>query len=62
MFQKFQNQKFPYISIVFGSIAFKLYDLDNSFEFPSTSSHNSLLEFWPIPPDLNRIGGSEPGF
>ncbi|MED6261164.1 hypothetical protein ATANTOWER_001740 [Ataeniobius toweri] len=28
------------------------------FEYPSTNSQNSLLEFWPIPP--NRTGATEP--
>ena len=34
------GQKFTYTQLVFGSIAFKLFDLDNK-----------LGEFWPMSPD-----------
>lgn len=49
-----QSQKFIYISLVFGRKAFKPTWV-KGFGY----SHNSLLEFWPIPSD--RTGGTESG-
>ena len=50
------GQKFTYTQLVFGSIAFKLLNLGQTFW---VASHNKLGEFWPIPPDrasLNESG------
>ena len=46
------GQKFTYIQLVFGSIAFKLF----KGTLPQ-ASHNKLGEFWPIPPE--RAGVTE---
>lgn len=57
------SQKLRYVSFVFSSIAFKLYDLGQTFWYPSTSlvsqmlHFHSLLEFCPIPP--GGTGGIE---
>ena len=51
------GQKSTYTQLVFGSIAFKLFDFDSG-SLPQ-ASHNKLGEFWPIPPD--RAGVIESG-
>ena len=50
------GQKFTYTQLVFGSIAFKLINLGQTFRVPSP---NKSGEFWPIPPD--RAGVTESG-
>ena len=50
------GQKFTYTQLVFGSIAFKLFNLGQTFQ---VAFHNKLGEFWPIPPD--RTGVTESG-
>ena len=53
------GQKFTYIQLLIGSIAFKLFNLVQMFRvaFIKLPSHNKLSEFWPIPPD--RAGVTE---
>lgn len=48
-------------TLVFGSIAFKLYDLGQMFwvSFHKLLTREALLELWPIPPD--RTGLTESG-
>ena len=46
-----------YIQLVFGSIAFKLFNLGKMFQ---VAFHNKLGAFWPIPPD--RAGVTESAF
>lgn len=52
-----ETQKFAYIAVVFGSIAFKLMTWVN-LDVLQPASHSSLQEFGPIPPD--RSGVAEP--
>ena len=51
---------FTYTQLVFGSIAFKLFDFGQTFSgsLPQ-ASHNKLDEFWPIP--SYRAGVTESG-
>ena len=51
------GQKFTYTQLVFGSIAFKLFDFDSG-SLPQ-ASHNNLGEFWPIPPDRAGVNESD---
>ena len=52
------GQKFTYTQLVFGSIAFKLFNLGQTFWVAfQQASHNNMGEFWPIPPD--RAGVTE---
>ena len=54
------GQKFTYTQLVFGSIAFQLFNLGQMFWVAfQQASHNKLGEFWPIPPD--RAGVTESG-
>ena len=50
------GQKFTFSQLVFVSIAFKLFNLGQTF---LVAFHNKLDEFWPIPPD--RAGVTELG-
>ena len=54
------GQKFTYTQLVFGSIAFKLFNLGQMFlgSVPQ-ASHNKLGELWLIP--LYRAGVTESG-
>jgi hypothetical protein len=52
------GQKFTYTHLVFGSIAFKLFNLGQTFRV--TFHKLKLGEFWLIPPD--RAGVTESGF
>ena len=51
------GKKFTYTQLVFGSIAFKLFNLGQTLH--PQASPNKLGEFWPIPPD--RAGVTESG-
>ena len=53
------GQKFTYTQLLFGSIAFKLFYLGQTFQVAYQTSHSKLGEFWPIPPD--RAGVTESG-
>ena len=54
------GQKLTYTQLVFGSIAFKLFNLGtNVLGSLPQASHNKLDELWPIPPD--RAGVTESG-
>ena len=53
------GQKFKYTQLVFGNIAFKLFNLGQMFWVAFQVFHNKLGEFWPIPPD--RAGVTESG-
>ena len=54
------GQKFTYTQLVFGSIAFKIFNIGRNIlgRLPQ-ASHNKLGEFCPIPP--NRAGVTESG-
>ena len=54
-------QKFTYTQLVFGSIAFKLFNLGQTFRvaFHNLPTISWGSEFWPIPPD--RAGVTESG-
>ena len=53
------GQKFIYTQFVFGSIAFKLFNLGQISGSLPQASHNKFGEFWPISPD--RAGVIESG-
>ena len=46
------GQKFTYTPLVFGSIAFKLFNFSQTFR---VAFHNKLGEFWPIAPDIAGV-------
>jgi hypothetical protein len=50
------GQTFTYTQLVFGSIAFKLFNVSGSLP---QASHKKFGEYWPIPPD--RAGVTESG-
>jgi hypothetical protein len=46
------GQKFTYTLLVFGSIAFKFFNLGQTFQVALHKLHHNMLgEFLPIPPD-----------